>query len=204
MTFRSIKEDELAAFAEHVRDLLDTGALESIDPSVRAAISAAIGTLPDSFRTRSASSMVREFERKTEVSSKNDDKTALKTLMAQVRDSLKASRASDEEYALSGYELPRQRSPYVAQDPTALSVEGFSNGTNKLRFTGNNRAAQVIYEIWRRTGADGGWAIHATTRKQSFMDEGVTPGVRYEYRVRAVAAKTASELSNTAVVGSKL
>jgi hypothetical protein len=56
------------------------------------------------------------------------------------------------------------------------------------------------YEIWRRHGDEGPWGIIATTRKQAFADTPVTPGQYYEYKVRAVAAKSTSNYSNSAVV----
>lgn len=90
--------------------------------------------------------------------------------------------------------------PYEAQNPTNLSVFGYSNGINRGKFSGNNKRGRVVYEIWRRQGDTGGWLLHATTKKQSFTDTPVTPGQYYEYRVRAVAAKSVSHFSNPAVV----
>jgi hypothetical protein len=57
----------------------------------------------------------------------------------------------------------------------------------------------VTYETWRRERG-GEWVIIGSTKKQSYTDAPVTPGVFYEYKVRAVATKTVSNFSNTAVV----
>ena len=81
-----------------------------------------------------------------------------------------------------------------------MAAVGFSNGVNTGRFNGNNKNSLVAYEVWRREGDTGAWHIHILTKKQTFKDEGVTPGQFYEYRVRARAAQTNSDFSNSTVV----
>lgn len=81
-----------------------------------------------------------------------------------------------------------------------MSAFGYSNGVNKIRFSGNNRNGRVNYEIWRRHGDTVGWSLHATTKRQRFTDTPVTPGQYYEYKVRAAAATNTSNFSNAAVV----
>ena len=120
--------------------------------------------------------------------------------MSQVRDALKAGLAPKKQYDLCGFDYPATRSRYEAQDPTKLSAFGYSNGVNKIRFSGNNRPGQAVFEIWRRHGDTVDWALHAITRKQSHTDTGITPGQYYEYKVRAIAAKSVSNFSNSAVV----
>jgi fibronectin type 3 domain-containing protein len=88
----------------------------------------------------------------------------------------------------------------VAAEPSDLAAEGRSDGANYLTWTSNNKYGTVVYEIWRLHGDTAPWALHATTKKQSFTDTPVTPGQVYNYKVRAVAATNQSNYSNTAVV----
>ena len=159
-----------------------------------------IGGLPVTLADQAAQVAIIEGERKGAVSARNATRSQIWVLMSRVRDALKAGVAPKKQYDLCGFDYPASRSMYEAQDPTNLSAFGYSNGVNTVRFKGNNKPGQVIYEMWRRHGDTAGWALHATTRKQSFTDTGIVPGQYYEYRVRAVAAKTVSNFSNSAVV----
>lgn len=200
MNFRTISENDLSDFAENVNALLGGSELDAIDPNVRAELVRAIGTLPATLSTQTADVGVAEGERKAAVSARNGTRRQIRALMSQVRDALKAGLAPKKQYDLCGFDYPALRTRYEAQDPTNLSAFGYSNGVNTVRFTGNNKPGQVIFEIWRRHGDTADWALHATTRKQSFTDTGITPGQYYEYKVRAVAAKSVSNFSNSAVV----
>lgn len=201
MNFRNLSENDLADFAANVAALLTGTSITSIDPNVRTDLVTAIGTKPADLATQTASASVAETARKAAVSTKNKTRDQIIALMSQVRDALKAGLAPKTEYDLCGFDFPTVASEvYIAQDPTDLSAVGFSNAVNKIRFIGNNKRGRVVYEIWRRHGDTAAWALHATTRKQSFTDTPVSPGQYYEYKVRAVASKPVSNFSNSAVV----
>ena len=201
MNFRTLSETELADFAANVQALLGGTSLSSIDEHVRADLLTVFGTMPADLAEQAAAAAVAEGTQKASVSIKNATRTDVVALMSRVRDALKAGLASKKEYDLCGFDYPSAASgAYEAQDPTDLSAFGFSNGINKGKFAGNNKRSSVVYEIWRRQGDTGAWVLHATTKKQSFTDTPVTPGQYYEYRVRAVAAKSISNFSNSAVV----
>jgi hypothetical protein len=134
------------------------------------------------------------------VSRKNEAHAVIEAWMTRVRNYLESGLASDNQYALCGFNIPVPPvRMYVAMDPADLSVTGYANGTNKCVFRGNNKYAHVMYEIWRRE-AGGEWAVLGSTKKQSYVDTPVEPGRFYEYKVRAVATKTVSNFSNPAVV----
>ncbi len=201
MNFRQINDNDLSDFAANVNTLLGGTLLASIDSSVRTDLASAIGAKPATLATQTAAAAVAEAERKAAVSTKNSTKTDIIALMSQVRDALKAGLAPKAEYDLCGFDYPLATAgTYEAQDPTKLSAAGFSNGVNMIRFSGNNRRGNVVYEVWRRQGDEGLWLLHGTTKKQSFNDAPVTPGQYYEYKVRATAAKSISNFSNSAVV----
>lgn len=201
MNFRRLNEQQLADFAANVSTLLGGASLPSIDPAVRTDLVAAIGTKPADLATQAASAAVAETTRKAAVSTKNKTRTDVVALMSQVRDALKAGLGPKTEYDLCGFDFPLAPSTgYEAQDPTDLSAYGFSNGINKIRWVGNNKPGLVVYEIWRRHGDTAPWSLHGTSKKQSFTDTPVSPGQYYEYKVRAAAAKSTSNFSNSAVV----
>ena len=85
--------------------------------------------------------------------------------------------------------------------PTKLSVAGYSNGVNKLRFSGNNLPSSVTYIIEAKTGDSPQYVMIGTSRKQSYEHKGVRPGEPVLYRIRAQAARgMVSPYSNEAVV----
>ena len=200
MNFRRLSSADLADFAANVATCLAGAELTAIDPLLRAELLAALGTLPTQLEDKTLAAVIAEDERRAAVAERNATRAEIRSVLARVRDSLGAGVAPRSQFVLCGFDGggPRARI-YVAGDPSDLSAEGTSNGVNSIRFAGNNRTGQVVYEIWRRE-ADGPWAIHATTRRQSFDDAPVTPGMHYEYKVRAVAARSLSNFSNTAVV----
>ena len=200
MNFRKLSENDLSDFAANVNTLLGGSELSAIDAHVREDLVTAIGILPPTLSTQTAAAGVAEGERKAAVSARNATRAQIRALMGRVRDALKAGIAPKNHYDLCGFDFPATPSTYEAQDPTNLSATGFSNGINKIRFFGNNKPGQVVYEIWRRRGDTVDAGLHAMTKKQSFTDMGVTPGQYYEYKVRAVAAKSVSHFSNSAVV----
>ncbi len=201
MNYRRLTSEELSNFAANVKTLLAGVSLEAIDDAVRTEIEAAFGTKPADLLTQSATADVAETQRKAAVSIKGTTRTDIIKLLGRVRDALKSGLASKDQYDLCGFDFPETPvAVYVAQDPTALSATGYSNGINKGRFSGSNKPGTVVYEIWRRHGDTTPWALHSTTKKQSFTDAPVQPGQYYEYKIRAVAAKSISNFSNSAVV----
>ena len=145
--------------------------------------------------------MVAETERKAAVSGRNATRLEIYDLLSQVRSALKTGKAPKEQYDLCGFDFPTPAvGAYIPQNPTELSVIGFSNGENHGKFVGNNKNGSVSYEIWRRQGDTGSWTYLRVIKKQAFIDMPVTPGQYYEYRVRAVASRAVSNFSNTAVV----
>jgi hypothetical protein len=201
MNYRRLTTEELSNFAANVKTLLAGTLLTSIDDSVRTELETAFGTKPADLMTQSSTADVAETQRKAAVSIKDMTRTDIIRLLGRVRDSLKSAIAPKDQYDLCGFDFPETPvSVYVAQDPTELSAFGYSNGIIKGRFSGNNNPGTVVYEVWRRQDNTAPWALCTTTRKQSFTDTPVQPGQLYEYKIRAVAAKSVSYFSNSTIV----
>ena len=201
MDFRRLGDLDLAGFATNVITQLGGSSMAAIDSHVSSALATAIGSLPATLETEAAAAAVARDASRAAVAQKNLTRRELIALLKQVRDTLIANNAPKDEYAVAGFDYQDQvLTSYTAQDPTDLSAFGYSNGVITMRFSGNNKPGRVVYEIWRRHGDTVGWSIHALTRRQRYVDTGITPGQYYEYKVRAVAARSVSNFSNSAVV----
>lgn len=201
MNFRRLTDNDLADMAANVAVLLAGTELSAINAAFRASVAAAIGTLPEALEEQTAAASNAEGTRKAAVSTKNATRELLIAYLAQVKNALRAGVATKDQYDLCGFDFPETSSgPYQAQDPTELTALGYSNGVNRIKFRGNNSQNSAVYEVWRREGDEGQWALLAMTKKRSFLDAPVKPGQYYEYKVRAQSAKTMSNFSNIAAV----
>jgi hypothetical protein len=199
MYFRDLTNHDLAAFCANIIVLLTGPELGSLDSQTRARLLAAFGTLPGELRARTETAELIENLRREAISDRNDVRRRLHTVVRQVRDALSSRAAPNGEFAIAGLSyVKKPRGRYLAVDPSDLVVTGTSNGVNRLKFLGNNRRVSVRYEIWRRER--GPWAILTSITRQVYHDTPVKPGQYYEYRVRALAAGSVSDFSNTAVV----
>jgi|ERR1035437_476520 hypothetical protein len=205
MDFRKLRGIELSAFARNVLTLLAGNDLPAINDNIRTNLVSAIGVLPDDLAEQANAAFAAETQRMAAISVRRKLDGQLHNLMSQVKKSLDAGLATNDQYELCGFD-PRVNpvSRYVPQNPTDLSVSMLSSGLIKGKFAGNNKKNRVFYEVWRRENAIGEWIYHIATRKRSFIEILATPGQHYEYKVRAVAAASVSNFSNTAIVNGKV
>jgi hypothetical protein len=71
MNFRTLRENDLADFAENVATQLAGTGLTAIDAAVRSDLVTAIGTLPQTLATQAAEASAAEAARKAAVSARN-------------------------------------------------------------------------------------------------------------------------------------
>ena len=201
MDISKLTDSELADFSSNLVTLLAGTELSAIESHVRAELIAAYGTKPADFEAEVETAAVKDDEKRAAFSTKDVTRGELIFLGQRALYALKLGVAPKSQFELARFDYPATPvGVYVAQAPTELSAVGFSNGVNTGSFSGNNSNRSVVYDIWRREGDTGIWHPHTFTKKQTFRDEGITPGQYYEYRVRAVAARTISDFSNSAVV----
>lgn len=126
----------------------------------------------------------------------------VKGILQNLKDAMKGVNSPGVDYSEIGFDPPIEvPTPVIPSTPTELAATGFSNGTNRLTFVGNNVPGSVTYSIEAIIGDTAPYVLVGTTQAQKWTHEGVTPGEFYQYRVRAQAARgVVSEWSNTAVV----
>ena len=201
MDINRLTDTELADLTANLVDLLAGTELSAIESHVRAELVAAFGTKPADFAGEVSAAAIANDERQAATSTKDRSRAELEFVTRRTQYALKAGGAPKTQFDLARFDYPAKRSAqYIAQTPTDMAAQGFSNGINTGRFRGNNVSQLVTYEVWRREGDEGTWHIQILTKKQTFKDEGVTPGQYYEYRVHARAAQNVSDWSNTTVV----
>lgn len=84
--------------------------------------------------------------------------------------------------------------------PIELTVVGFDNGINKLKWkrNGNTQSTQFILE--QRIGDAGAWQFLDTLTATRYEHTGQTPGTKIYYRITAKRSSQSSGHSNIAVV----
>jgi hypothetical protein len=201
MTYRDLSDPALVDFGKNVHQQVAAHKVSTFSNALADALAAALAPVNTNFETSIEAAVVATAAKEAAVATKDADRVIEENGLSDVLLHLASTHATKADYELLGFPYPKKSaSPVVAQDPTNLTAVGTSNGVNTLEFEGNNKSGDVTYEIWRRQGDEGAWGIIGTTRKQVYEDKPVTPGQYYEYKVRAIAAKTTSNYSNSAVV----
>lgn len=200
MDFRNLGDADLVDFSKNVAVNLTAGTVTGLEAHLASELAAARDPVNTTFETTIEMGVQRTAAKQSAIADKQIMRDDLIVRLAKVRNYLVAAECPRTAYEICGFSFPLSKSPVVAAVPSRLAATGTSNGVNTVRFSGNNRNGTVTYEIWRRQGDEGPWGIITTTRRQSAIDTPVTPGQYYEYKVRAVAATSVSEFSNSAVV----
>ena len=201
MRLHDLNINEQSRMARRIRELLAGGEPAGLDETTRAMMIDKYETLPDEIDAVTA-----ELESlKAQVKAKSAQSMQLKEravrVNGQMRDWLHAISATDDVYKLFGFDPPvRGRTQVIAETPTELTAMWTPDG-NKLKYKGNNKTGSITYMIARREGDSAEWIFCGHSRKQDFLDKNIRPGVSYEYKVQAQAAKNKSDFSNTVVVG---
>ena len=123
-------------------------------------------------------------------------------MLQSLKYAMKSVHSPADQFDAVGFDPPAtSRKIVTPQTPQQLSVTGFSNGINALRFVGNNTPNTVTYIVEAKTPASERYSIVGASKAQQFKHTGVRPGTFYQYRVRAQSARgSVSDWSNEAVV----
>lgn len=123
-------------------------------------------------------------------------------LVSLVKKTMKANAGfTSDKYVDLGFDADDLTpSAITPQTPLDLSVKGFSNGTNELKFKRNGNKNSAVFIIEAKIGDAADYAIIGTTTKTVFRHTGQKPGLKILYRVRAQNGDQYSEYSNEAVI----
>ena len=114
---------------------------------------------------------------------------------------MRLEKVPPEKFVEAGLDADDSTPSVVApQTPTDLVVEGFSNGTNKLKFNRNGNKKNTVFIIEAKSGDAVDFVIVGTTTKTTFEHKNQKPGVKTVYRVRAQRGGDYSDYSNLATV----
>ncbi len=128
---------------------------------------------------------------------KNADK-----LVSLLKRTMKSNAAfTSDKYVEFGFDADDLTpSAVVLQAPQNLTVKGFSNGTNELKFDRNGNKTGTVFIIEGKVGESANYSIIGTTTKTSYRHAGQKPGVKIVYRIRAQRGEQFSEYGNEAVI----
>jgi hypothetical protein len=200
MDFRNFSDPVLVDFAKNIEGKLTAHEVICLPNDLADQLAATIAALNTSFEAVIETSVEIDTNKAAIFQDKRNQRAELLNRLGVIQSYLHATEGNKKYFDMCGFNYPKTPSTIVAADPTDLVATGTSNAVNKIAWTGNNRPGGVVYELWRRHGDTADWGFLTVTRRQVFTDTPVTPGQYYEYKVRAIAAKTMSNWSNTAVV----
>lgn len=200
MDYRSLPDPALVEYVKNMINRLTGHELESLDDELSDELAAALTAPNTSFDAKIGEHAASDAETGALAAQKRAFREEVISRISSVQTFIKANKGPESDYDLCNLNYPKAPSTYIAADPSDLTAVGTSNGINTLKFKGNNKHGNVNYEIWRRHGDEGDWGIIGTTTTQDYEDKPVTPGQYYEYKVKAKAAKSESNFSNSAVV----
>lgn len=202
MEYRKLSDADLVGFAKNVEDQLTAHAVDGLTGPEADALAAELTALNTPYGVAVDASIGKTAEKESATAAKRALRDEVIFKLSSVRNHLLAAESPKKAYDICGFNFPQPPSTIIANDPTELSGQGFSNGVNRLVWKGNNKPGNVVYEVWRRYSDSDTipYVIIGTTRRQVFVDTPVVPGEYYRYKVRAVAATNTSNFSNIAVV----
>lgn len=200
MEYRNLNDNLLASFSRNIAERLAAHEVVCLDNALADDLAAMLAPLNTSYEANIDASLESVAAKQAATAAKASDRAQIIEVLTTVFTYLKATDGSPTDFEICLFDYPKAPTTVIPSAPTNLVAHGTSNGVNTLTFTGNNKPGDVTYEVWRRRGDTADWGVLGLTRKQSYIDMPVTPGEYYEYKVRAVAAKTMSAFSNTAVV----
>jgi hypothetical protein len=200
MNQNTLNRSDLVDFARNAALQIVQGKVTGMLPDQSLEIAASIIEAADELWLADGDQVAKVAASREATEVAQQKQAAVLKLLQLAKDTMKGLDSPTNEYEVIGFDAPvRGRKPIRPKRPTGLSVTGYSNGLNLLKFKGNNRPGSVTYVIEARIGDAEDWAIIGISQKQSFRHTGVKPGVPVLYRVRAQAARgTMSADSNQA------
>lgn len=203
MNFRILTDAELAEFSKNIAAQLALHRVTGFDTALQDELAARIGPLNAEFEASIETCVQITAKKESALAGKQGLRAKILAQIAAVHNFLFAIGNPRSDYEICNLTFRKRGTMVVPNDPADLcAVWDLTRGI-RITFSGNNKYDSVVYEISRRTTAGEfttRWDVIASIKKKSFIDKAIPAGEKHEYRVRAVAARNASNYSNTAVV----
>jgi hypothetical protein len=188
MNLRTKTRGTLVIIARAAAGAIAGGKVTGFTPEQNLAISTAIFAKADSLNAANEKVMSTRAAAQSATAVASGEQIELIELLGTTKYSMRGVNANSSEYESVEFKAPAPASRVTPQRPTSMSATGYSNGVNKLKFTGANEPGSVNYVLEANRGGGTGWFIIGMTGKQSFIHDNVIPGEAYQYRVRAQAS----------------
>jgi hypothetical protein len=204
MSYRRESDDRVAEFAGNLAQVLAGHKVNCFSDAESDALAAELGALSASFLAKIATSQTLTKQLRSANSEKRDDRMETDEKLGNVLAKLIAAQGSEADFDICGFSYRKKWTRVVAQQPDRLSVTDKGGGVNEIKYRGNNTPNSVNYEIHRRSGKNGEWALLTVVTKQSYVDTLDNPGTHYEYKVRAAASSNTSSFSGVGAVNTHM
>lgn len=202
MNPNNLTRAQLADFARNAATQVAAGKVTGLSPEQALSISETLMAEAEILAERDREQVAQRAASIEATQKARDQDVRVSRLLQSLKYGMKSVRSTADQFDAVGFDPPvRVRQVVTPQTPGELSVKGFSNGVNSLRFAGNNGANSVRYIVEAKIGDSQQYAMVGVSKAQKFKHTGVTPGVFHQYRVRAEATRgRVSDWSNEAVV----
>jgi hypothetical protein len=181
---------ELAVFTKTTAAAFADGRASSLLPEQSLAFATALAAEADALSNEEKKLVELLAAAQAQLLRAQERRLKILKIMTASKLAMRAAGSKPAEYEAVGYDPPAgTRTRVKPKAPSRLTATGFSNGTNKLKWKNNNVSGRVVFVIEANKGGGDGWSMIGSTRKQTFVHSGVTPGQGYFYRVRAEATR---------------
>ena len=201
MNPRQLSRPDVVEFARNAIKALQDGKITGLSPAEAAELAATLSSATNKLATSDQKVVATRSAYREATEDASVDEANVIGILTGLKFRMRGTGAGPDEYKAAGFDPPARSKRVEPEKPTNLSATGFSNGVNRLKFSGNNAAGTVIYTVQARPSLTAEWVIIGSNNKQTFKHTPVAPGQFYQYRVRADATNgLTSDWSNETVV----
>jgi len=202
MNPNNLSRAELADFAKNAATQVAAGKVAGLSPEQALSIFETLMAAAERLAERDRVQVAQRAASIEATRLARDDDRFVGRLLQSLKYAMKSVNSPADQFDAVGFDPPvRSKRVVMPQTPQQLSVTGFSNGVNALRFDSNNTPNTVTYIVEAKTAGSERYSIVGVSKNHRFRHTAVRPGTFYQYRVRAQSRRGGvSDWSNEAVV----
>ena len=188
-------------FRDLLSDIFETTKDNPADFNFTTELISEIKSRRDGIGEKIATQIAAKAASKAATTSLGQQRKSDNDFVSDLKIKMRAGNVPAERFVQVGFDVDDATpTPNTPQTPLDLSVKGFSNGTNTLKFNRNGNKQNTVFIIEARIGDATDYAIVGTSTKTTYEHKDQKPGVKVVYRVRAQRGDEISDPSNEAVV----